>query len=221
MDEKYHSGTLKARFMHYFEDNPSEKTWILEIRTPTMHSILPAEYSGVDVASHSEFTLSGMQGPSMVTAFQTFPPEVQLEYEGLDSQEMDMLWGLLFKMETRCLAKKKSEVNKDTSSRAPQNSEPSTNLSSIVPDPEPSQPIGGHIQQPSKPPCPVIGKLPEGYEPPKDCVVGAQPKDDSHNYKYKSPIETDAAIDRVIQAGLASTVTVSQSDLLAIAQEYC
>ncbi|KAK1221039.1 hypothetical protein PQX77_016157, partial [Marasmius sp. AFHP31] len=96
----------------------------------------------------------------------------------------------------------------------------SANPSSIVPDPELSQPIGGRIQQPYQPPQPVIGKLPEGYEPPKDRVVGAQPKDESRNYKYKSPIKTDAAIDRVIQAGLASTVTISQSDLLAIAPEY-
>ncbi|KAK1235481.1 hypothetical protein PQX77_001290 [Marasmius sp. AFHP31] len=183
--------------MCYFEDNPLEKTWILEIGTPIMCLSLPAEYSGVDVASHSEFTLSGIQGPLVATAFQTFPPEVQLKYDSLDAREMDMLCRLLFKMETRHSARKKTEVNRDMSSQAPHNSESSANPSSIVPDPELSQLISSRIQQPSKPPCPVIGKLPKGHKRPKDQVVGAQPKDESCNYKYKSPIETDAAIDKL------------------------
>ncbi|KAJ8083330.1 hypothetical protein PM082_009202 [Marasmius tenuissimus] len=221
MEEKYRSGTLKARFMRYFEDHPAEKTWILEFGGSRTWSSLSAEYSGVDVASHSEFTLSGMQGPSMDTSFQALPPDVQMEYDGLDAREMDILRGLLFKMETRKSAKKKAESAKDTSSSPAQNPDQSSSPpSSIVPDPEPSQPIGGHIQQPSKPPRPVIGKLPDGYEPPKDRVVGAQQKEDTRNYKYKSPIETEAAIERVVQAGLASTVTISQSDLLAIAPDY-
>ncbi|KAJ8094311.1 hypothetical protein PM082_006851 [Marasmius tenuissimus] len=221
MDEKYRSGTLKARFMRYFEDHPTKKTWILEFGGSRTQSSLSAEYSGVDVALHSEFTLSGMQGPSMDTLFQALPPDVQMEYNGLDAREMDILRGLLFKMETRKSAKKKAESAKDTSSSPAQNpAQSSSPPSSIVPDPEPSQPIGGCIQQPSKPPRPVIGKLPDGYEPPKDRVVGAQQKEDTRNYKYKSPIETEAAIKRVVQAGLASTVTISQSDLLAIAPDY-
>ncbi|KAJ8091978.1 hypothetical protein PM082_024213 [Marasmius tenuissimus] len=205
MDEMYRSGTLKARFMRYFEDHPAKKTWILEFGGSRTQSSLSAEYPGVDVASHSEFTLSGMQGPSMDTSFQALPPDVQMEYDGLDTREMDILRGLLFKMETRKSAKKKAESVKDTSSSPAQNPDQSSSPpSSIVPDPEPSQHIGGRIQQPSKPPRPVVGKLPDGFEPPKDRVVGAQQKEDTRNYKYKSPIETDAAIERVVQAGLAN-----------------
>ncbi|KAK1218941.1 hypothetical protein PQX77_018348 [Marasmius sp. AFHP31] len=214
-DDKYRTGTLKERFTRYFDDHPSEKTWILEIGSPRQPPA-PAEYAGVTTALHSNYTLAGMQGPSMAL-------HSGVEVDGLSSDEMEVLKRLLFKVETRKSAKKKAEGSdsqKDTSSSVPQESESPPKSTSQLPDPEPSQPISGRIQQPAKPPRPVIGKLPEGYEPPKDRVMGAPPKDDSRNYKYKSPIETDAAIERVIQAGLASTVTISQADLLAIAPDY-
>ncbi|KAJ3816102.1 hypothetical protein F5880DRAFT_1494618, partial [Lentinula raphanica] len=50
--------------------------------------------------------------------------------------------------------------------------------------------------------------------------LGAPPKDNGRNYKYWAPIETEAAVDRVVEMGLQSMVSIRQDDLLVIAPEY-
>ena len=208
-EDKYSRGLLKERFMRYFDDHPAEKSWLLDV---SIHGSSPSTaFLGVNISTHNQYTLAGLQGPSM-----SFISE---DTDGLDDDERRLIERLLYKMETRKAAKKKAE---DTAKKATSsdNSQPPKDSSSQPTRPEPSQPYGGRIQEPTKLPKPIIGRLPDGYEPPAERVVGAPPKDDSRNYKYKSPIETEAAIQRVIQTAMASTVTLSQADLLAIAPDY-
>ncbi|KAE9389309.1 hypothetical protein BT96DRAFT_1025101 [Gymnopus androsaceus JB14] len=68
-------------------------------------------------------------------------------------------------------------------------------------DPEPSQPIPP-VPGPTRPPKPIIGKLPPNYIPLQERTVGVPPKDDVHNFQYRAPIETEAAAEQVVQAGL-------------------
>ncbi|KAE9392523.1 hypothetical protein BT96DRAFT_1056887 [Gymnopus androsaceus JB14] len=93
------------------------------------------------------------------------------------------------------------------------------NLNLLLADPEPSQPIPP-VPGPTRPPKPIIGKLPPNYVPPQERTVGVPPKDDVRNFRYRAPIETEAAVERVVQAGLSSVVSIRQDDLLAIAPEY-
>ncbi|KAK1228994.1 hypothetical protein PQX77_007960 [Marasmius sp. AFHP31] len=210
-NDKYSHGTLKDCFTRYFDDHPAEKTWLIDSSFTT--SVPSTEFPGVSIASHTQYTLAGLQGPPMALFNE--------DTDDLDEEDRNTIQRLLFKMETRKAAKRKAENASDkaksTNSTATQ---PSSGTSSTPDRPEPSQPMSGRIQEPSKLPKPVIGKLPEGYQPPSEHVVGAAPKDDNRNYKYKSPIETEAVVKRVLDAAMASTVSISQADLLAIAPEY-
>ncbi|KAJ4486597.1 hypothetical protein C8J55DRAFT_424354 [Lentinula edodes] len=131
-ETKYRCGLVKTRFERYFEDNPSAKTWILNVRQPA-NNLLPSSLAGIEVSQHNAYTLHSYQGP---------------------------------------------------------------------------------------PPKPIISKLPENYVPPQERTVGVQPKEDHRNYRYRAPIETEAAVDRVIQTGMSSMVSLRQDDLLATVPEY-
>ncbi|KAJ3746167.1 hypothetical protein DFH05DRAFT_1393841 [Lentinula detonsa] len=109
-------------------------------------------------------------------------------------------------METR-----RSKINHETLQPQPQFSES---------DPSPSAPIPTRPVAPSKLPKPILGKLPANYVPPQERSIGILPKDDSRNYRYRAPIESEAAVSRVIEAGFNSTVSVRHEDLLAIAPDY-
>ncbi|KAJ3780859.1 hypothetical protein GGU10DRAFT_336830 [Lentinula aff. detonsa] len=87
-------------------------------------------------------------------------------------------------------------------------------------DPAPSTPIPTRPVAPTKPLKPIIGKLPANYVPPQERSIGILPKEDSRNFRYKAPIESEAAVSRVIEAGFNSTVSVRHEDLLAIAPDY-
>ncbi|KAK1215582.1 hypothetical protein PQX77_021793, partial [Marasmius sp. AFHP31] len=210
-DDKYSHGTLKDRFTRYFDDHPAEKTWLLDATFQT--SVPSPQFPGVNISSHTQYTLAGLQGPPMSLFTE--------DTDAMDVEDQLTVQRLLYKMETRRAAKKKAEdtADKDKPTDSTPAQQPSTTSSSAA-HPEPSQPVGGRIQGPTKLPKPVISNLPEGYQPPSDRVVGAPSKDDSRNYKYKSPIETEAAVKRVIDAAMASTLSISHVDLLAIAPEY-
>ncbi|KAJ4467133.1 hypothetical protein C8J55DRAFT_492776 [Lentinula edodes] len=135
-----------------------------------------------------------------------------------DPTEAAAVRDLIFKMETR-RSKGRTDVNNSSTSPPGKSSSAATNTGA-QPDPEPSKPIPPRIVSPTKPPKPIIGKLPENYVPPQERTVGVQPKEDLRNYRYRAPIETEAAVECIIQTGMASMVSVRQDDLLAIAPEY-
>ncbi|KAK1233243.1 hypothetical protein PQX77_003586 [Marasmius sp. AFHP31] len=210
-NDKYSRGTLKDRFTQYFDDHPTEKTWLLE--SSFLLSVPSSEFPGINVASHTQYMLAGLQGPHLSLLIE--------ESDNMDAEDQWTIQRLLYKMEMRKAARKKAnesaEKDKSANLTTPQ---PPSGTSPSPDCPEPSQPIGDRIQQPPKLPKPVIGKLLECYQPPSEHVVGAPAKDDNCNYKYKSPIEMEAAVKRVLEAAMASTVSISQAGLLAIAPEY-
>ncbi|KAK1219487.1 hypothetical protein PQX77_013401 [Marasmius sp. AFHP31] len=62
-NNKYSRGTLKDCFTRYFDDHPSEKTWLLGL---TFAPPIPSsEFPGLSVASHTQYTLAGLQGLPM------------------------------------------------------------------------------------------------------------------------------------------------------------
>ncbi|KAJ3849390.1 hypothetical protein EV368DRAFT_85595 [Lentinula lateritia] len=145
-----------------------------------------------------------------------------------DPTEAAAVRDLIFKMETR---QSKGRTNVRNSSTSPPGEPSSSDTNAgTQPDPEPSKPIPPRIMSPTKPPKPIIGKLPENYVPPQERTVGVQPKEDLRNYRYRAPIETEAAVDGVlldnmkllepvlmIDLDLASglySVPVSQEDLV-------
>ncbi|KAJ3846267.1 hypothetical protein EV368DRAFT_89308 [Lentinula lateritia] len=194
-DAKYRRGLVKTRFKRYFEENPSAKTWILNI-PPKITPQLSPTLAGVDVSYHNTYTLHSYQGPSMLATAAAYT----LQGES-DPTEAAAVRDLIFKMETR---RSKGRSDARNSSTSPP-SEPSSSdtIAGTTPDPEPSKLIPPRIVPPTKPPKPIIGKLSENYVPPQERTVGIQPKEDLRNYRYRAPIETKAA-----------------DDLLAIAPEY-
>ncbi|KAJ3871006.1 hypothetical protein F5051DRAFT_446789 [Lentinula edodes] len=192
-ETKYKRGLVKTQFEQYFEENPSAKTWILDVPQPPNVPMAPA-LAGIKVSQHNAYTLHSYQGPSMLAtaAAYTFQEEDH-------PSEAAAVRDLIFKMETQRATKKRTVTNDSSTS-------PPRPIASLASDP--------------KPPTPIIGKLPENYVPPQERTVGVQPKEDQRNYHYRAPIETEAAVERVIQTGLSSMVSVRQDDLLAIAPEY-
>lgn len=177
-----------------------------------MHS----QYDGMDLKRYTPYTSKGYQGPSMKEKSTTYlASEIeQGKYDGEPESELlrEKMHQLVYKIETRRAARDKA--NKDVPPETP-NSKTSV---PTPPPPEPSQTPSNTT--PPRVPKPVIGKLPPNYVPPQERTVGAQPKDDPRNFRYRAPIETEAAVERVIQAGLSSIVSIRQEDLLAIAPEY-
>ncbi|KAJ3824487.1 hypothetical protein F5880DRAFT_1644951 [Lentinula raphanica] len=215
-NERYQKGLVKERFEKYFEDHPTERTWILET-SPA--SVNPPARAGIDTSTHSAYTLHGYQGPAMLSTAAAYA----LQSDN-DPSEAAVVKDLIFKMETRRTAKERGEAkpsSTSTQSKSKSNADDgTTNATSSTPDPVPSSPIPSRIVSSVKQPKPVIGKLPETYVPPQEQNLGAPPKDDGRNYKYRAPIETEAAVDRVVEMGLQSLVSIRQDDLLAIAPEY-
>ncbi|KAF9058437.1 hypothetical protein BDP27DRAFT_1432785 [Rhodocollybia butyracea] len=196
-----------SRFEKYFEDHPEAKTWILE--SPSASRSTSAKLSGVDISSHSTYSWKGYQGPSMFVKAVSYVSECDSE---ISDTELDVMKQMVYKMETRRTAKEKNaEISKKS---PPPSSKPQANR-----DPEPSKPVPPIPSGPVKPPKPIIGKIPPNYVPPQECSIG-NPKEETRNYRFRSPIETDEAVERIIQAGLSGTVTVRQDDLLAAAPEY-
>ncbi|KAJ3813591.1 hypothetical protein F5876DRAFT_73775 [Lentinula aff. lateritia] len=62
---KYKQGLVKTRFKHYFEENLSVKTWILDVSQPPGSPLVPA-LAGIEVSQHNAYTLESYQGPSML-----------------------------------------------------------------------------------------------------------------------------------------------------------
>ncbi|KAJ3926050.1 MAG: hypothetical protein NXY57DRAFT_966965 [Lentinula lateritia] len=217
-ETKYRRGLVKTRFERYFEENPSAKTWILDIPQTPKNPLSPA-LAGIDISQHNAYTLHSYQGPSMLAtaAAYTFQEEN-------DPSEAAAVRDLIFKMETRRSTKERTVTNGSSTSpprpTTSSGSNPQPPTAKPPTDPEPSKPVPPRTTIPTKPPKPIIGKLPENYVPPQERTVGVQPKEDTRNYRYRAPIETDAAVERVIKTGMSSMVSVRQDDLLAIAPEY-
>ncbi|KAJ3877681.1 hypothetical protein F5051DRAFT_428737 [Lentinula edodes] len=217
-ETKYKRGLVKTRFERYFEENPSAKTWILDVPQPHGSPLAPA-LAGIEVSQHNAYTLHSFQGPSMLATAAAYT----LQGEN-DPSEAAAVRDLIFKMETRRATKERSGPSSSSTSPTkpitPSASNPQPPTAKPPTDPEPSKPIPPRTSIPTKPPKPIIGKLPENYVPPQERTVGVQPKEDTRNYRYRAPIETDAAVERVIKTGMSSMVSVRQDDLLAIAPEY-
>ncbi|KAJ3871663.1 hypothetical protein F5051DRAFT_445961 [Lentinula edodes] len=223
-ETKYRRGLVKTRFERYFEDNPSAKTWILDVRQPANHP-LPPSLAGIEVSKHNAYTLHSYQGPSMLATAATYALQGET-----DPTEAAAVRDLIFKMETRRTTKGRTVANDSMTSgnsstsspirKAPSNGDEKVSSPNSSTDPDPSKPIPPRTTVPARPPKPIIGKLPENYVPPQERTVGVQPKEDHRNYRYRAPIETEAAVDRVIQTGMSSIVSLRQDDLLAIAPEY-
>ncbi|KAJ3897242.1 hypothetical protein F5879DRAFT_1032527 [Lentinula edodes] len=217
-ETKYKRGLVKARFERYFEENPSAKTWILDVPQPPNSPLTPA-LAGIEVSQHNAYTLHSYQGPSMLATAAAYT----LQGEN-DPSEAAAVRDLIFKMETRRSTKERPGSNgSSTSPPKPITSSaggPQPPTTKPPTDPEPSRPIPPWTAVPTKPPKPIIGKLPENYVPPQERNVGVPPKEDSRNYQYRAPIKTDAAVERIIKTGMSSMVSVRQDDLLAIAPEY-
>ncbi|KAJ3803836.1 hypothetical protein F5876DRAFT_84321 [Lentinula aff. lateritia] len=215
---KYKRGLVKTRFERYFEENPSAKTWILDVPQPPSSPLAPA-LAGIEVSQHNAYTLHSYQGPSMLATAAAYT----LQGEN-DPSEAAAVRDLIFKMETRRSTKERPGSNgSSTSPPKPITSSaggPQPPTTKQPTDPEPSKPIPPRTSVPTKPPKPIIGKLPKNYVPPQERNVGVPPKEDNRNYRYRAPIETDAAVERVIKTGMSSMVSVRQDDLLAIAPEY-
>ncbi|KAJ3747439.1 hypothetical protein DFH05DRAFT_1521786 [Lentinula detonsa] len=202
-DERYSKGLIKERFERYFDDHPSKKSWTLEIapESPSLLSTsLPGNLAGIEVSRHTPYSIHAYQGPAMLAKSAAY-----LTDSTVTDEERNELKEVLMKMETRRVAKVRFE-------RDPP---PHT---SQQPDPEPAQPIPNSPPA-AKPPKPIIGKLPETYVPPTERTVGAPPKDD-RNYRFRAPIESEATIQRAIEAGMSTIVPIRQDDLLAIAPDY-
>ncbi|KAF9258096.1 hypothetical protein L218DRAFT_948656 [Marasmius fiardii PR-910] len=152
-DTKYCIGTLKERYTKYFEDNPSKKTWVLDTSTLASPTSSP-QYAGITTASHTNYTLAGLQGPSMIAGSSG-------GFEGLNLAESNMLKELLLKMETHQAAKEKAGKAQELSTSSdPESSQPQSKQSAPI-----------QVQHPSKPPQPIIGKIPSGYEPPSEQTI--------------------------------------------------
>ncbi|KAE9397192.1 hypothetical protein BT96DRAFT_941130 [Gymnopus androsaceus JB14] len=204
-NQRYTKGTLKQRFECYFKDHPSEKSWMWESR---MEESNP--FGGMDVGVHSRYTVKGFQGPSMMEKASAYMAAAVNPGSFKGELEEEAIRQLLFKIETRQAARDKA--NEDVPE---QRSKPKAPIS---PPSEhfPSVPAPGPVCVPK----PIIGKLPPNYVPPQERTVGVPPKDNSRNFHYRTPIKTEAAVGRVVQAGLSSLVSIRQEDLLAIAPEY-
>jgi len=172
-------------------------------------------FRGVDVGVHSRYTVQGFQGPAMMERASTYMA-ASVEQSGFEGEpEEEAIRQLLFKIETRRAAKEKAA--KDVPEHFPKPKPPIPKPPVPPPPSEPSTPIPN--PGPARIPKPVIGKLPPNYVPPQERTVGVPPKDD-RNFRYRAPIETEAAVERVVQAGFSSLVSIRQEDLLAIAPEY-
>ncbi|KAJ3979282.1 hypothetical protein F5890DRAFT_1558936 [Lentinula detonsa] len=172
-EDQYKRGPLKARFKLYWRENPTAKLWMLE----PVSSSVPTEYEGVECSQHTAYTLRGYQGLGMLAVAAMADPSI-------DKSEQDAVKALILQMENQ-----KSKRNYGALDSKPQYAET---------DPAPSMPIPPHPVAPTKPPKPIIGKLPTNY----------------------APIKSEAAVSRVIETGFNLTVSVRHEDLLAIAPDY-
>lgn len=195
---RYTEGTLKQRFERYFEDHPAEKTLSRE-----SSSVEPRLYEGQHISST---TVPVFQGPAMMMEKASTFPVIPLEQGGHeDEPEVEAIRQLISKFEIRRAAREKANNDIPDSISTPPPPEPSL----LPPNPNPA-----HV------PRPVIGKLSPNYIPSQQRIIGTPSKDDPRNLQYCAPIETEAAIRRVVQAWLSSMVSIRQDDLLAIAPEY-
>ncbi|KAJ3764979.1 hypothetical protein FB446DRAFT_510601 [Lentinula raphanica] len=215
-DERFQKGLVKERFEKYFNENPTARTWILDI-PPEPYS--PPERAGIEVRQHTAYSLQGYQGPSMLATAAAYALQSET-----DPGESALVRDLIFKMETRRMAKDRTEARPSSTStqNSPPTDAPKANhrKSAIANDPEPSVPIPQRIVAPTKPPKPIIGKLPDTYVSPQERNLGATPKEDRKSYRYRAPIETEQAMERVLETGMQSLVSIRQDDLLAIAPDY-
>ncbi|KAJ3792685.1 hypothetical protein GGU11DRAFT_857080 [Lentinula aff. detonsa] len=183
-EDRYKRSPLKARFELYWRENPTAKTWILE----PVSSSMTAEYDGIQCSQHTAYTLRGYQGPDMLAKTTMASP-------GINESEREAVKALVLRMEAR-----RSKAEHTTMDSKSQSSET---------DPAPSTPIPTRPVAPKKPPKPIIDKLPANYVPPQEQSIGIPPKEDTRNFRYRAPIESDAAVSRVIEAGFNSTMKES------------
>ncbi|KAJ3780536.1 hypothetical protein GGU10DRAFT_380509 [Lentinula aff. detonsa] len=195
-EDRYKRGPLKARFELYWRENPTAKTWMLE---PVSCS-LSEDYAGIQCSRHTAYTLNGYQGPDMLAAAANAAPMV-------DKSERSAVKALVLQMENHRSKREQAVANPKTSGAAPSPASlPPVSDTDPAP-PAPSVPIPTRPITPIKPVKPIIGKLPTNYY-------------DSRNFRYRAPIESEAAVKRVIDAGFNTTVSVRHEDLLAIAPDY-
>ncbi|KAE9388236.1 hypothetical protein BT96DRAFT_947763 [Gymnopus androsaceus JB14] len=164
----------------------------------------------------SKICIQGFQGPAMKEKMLVYLAASVEQSGGEEESDKEAIHQFLFKIETRRAAREKAA--KDV---------PETHSKPKTPIPKP--PVPPPPSLPSLPiprpgpvhiPKPIIGKLPLNYVPPQERTVGVPPKDNSHNFCYHIPIETEAAVGKVIQAGLLSLVAIQQEDLSEIVPEY-
>ncbi|KAE9384633.1 hypothetical protein BT96DRAFT_1007871 [Gymnopus androsaceus JB14] len=129
-NQRYMEGTLKQCFKHYFEDHLSEKFWLLESPQVTMGLL-----AGVNVSTHSSYSLHGFQGPLMLAKAALYMTSSVEEEE----KEAEVVCQLLFKMETHQTAKEANDKD--------------------VPDKTPLKPI----PKPKPKPPPAILSLPNQF----------------------------------------------------------
>ncbi|KAE9409055.1 hypothetical protein BT96DRAFT_985384 [Gymnopus androsaceus JB14] len=153
------------------------------------------------MSTHSSYSLHGLQGPLMLTKAVSYMMSSVEEEE----KEAEVVCQLLFKMETCQTAKEAND--KDVPDKMLSKPIPKPKPNPPPHDPEPSQLIPP-VPGPTRPPKPIIGKLPRNYVPPQERTVGVPPKDDNHNFCYRAPIKTKAAVEHVVQAGLSSVVSI-------------
>ncbi|KAJ3871162.1 hypothetical protein F5051DRAFT_446545 [Lentinula edodes] len=181
---KYKWSLVKTRFECYFEENPSAKTWILDVPQPSGSPLAPV-LAGIEVSQHNAYTLHSYQGPSMLATAAAYT----LQREN-DPSEAAAIRDLIFKMETRRAMKEQSGSNSSSTSplkpNAPSAGNPQPPTAKPPTDPEPLKLIPPRTTAPTNPPKPIIGKLPENYVPPQERTVGIQPKEDARNYRYRA-----------------------------------
>ncbi|KAJ3913869.1 hypothetical protein F5877DRAFT_83387 [Lentinula edodes] len=134
-ETKYRHGLVKTRFERYFEENPSAKTWILDIPQTPKNPFY--------------------QGPSMLAtaAAYTFQEEN-------DPSEAAAVRDLIFKIETRRSTKERTVTNGSSTSpprpTTSSGSDPQPPTAKPPTNPEPSKPIPPRTTIPTKPPKPII-----------------------------------------------------------------
>ncbi|KAJ3990914.1 hypothetical protein F5050DRAFT_1813252 [Lentinula boryana] len=191
-EERFNRGPIKQRFEKYFEEYPAARALILDI--PSNQDVGPNRQLGEPdfaVSTHTTYTLNGYQGPSMLTSAASY-----LVQDESDNTAINKIKEIIYKMETRRSANDRS---KDVKGRTDKNADSSNH--DIAQNPQPSQTIPKQPEVPVKPPKPIIGTLPKNYVPP-------------------SPVESEEATNRLIEAGLCGKVVVDQQDLMAAAPEY-
>ncbi|KAJ3876003.1 hypothetical protein F5051DRAFT_441890 [Lentinula edodes] len=162
---KFKWGLVKMQFKCYFEENPSAKMWILDVLQPPNGPMAPM-LAGIEVSPYNVYTLHSYQGPSMLATAAAYTLQ-----EENDLSKAAAVRDLIFKMETRRATKEHTVTNGSLTSPLRHTTSLASDLKppAVKPltDPEPLKPIPLQNTFPTRPPKPIIGKLPENYVPPK------------------------------------------------------